>query len=195
MQAELKHLDVKPPVATLGQFIEEHSKLVTSMAAFIALTAFASQLSDADVGPIFSALTFMAAALLGFELLMKLPPPPRHWRLETFSYVLSLLVILMGWYWFSNFPGLWLSLVFFLIELVLLVGAAALLTYLLTAAVGLVATKLFKSSIRPVVFLRISKAGFVFCAILVFAGLLWASKKLSGHTINIHLSNTPSRIR
>ena len=48
---------VKPQV-TLGRFIDDNSKLVTSMAAFVALTAFSSQLNACGIKDIFPELTF-----------------------------------------------------------------------------------------------------------------------------------------
>ncbi len=44
-QPQATSKEVIPQKATLSQFIDEHSKLITGIAAFIALTVFASQLS------------------------------------------------------------------------------------------------------------------------------------------------------
>jgi hypothetical protein len=173
--------------ASLSQFIKEHSKLVTGIAAFVGLTAFSSQLSNNDIRPLFPALTFLAAALLALELLMKLPEPPREWRLEIFSMVLAVLVIMMGWYWRSNFPVVWVPALLFLIEIVVLIGLAALLTYLLMWIIGLLATKLLKREMQTYVRLRITQVLFVCCAFLVVAGLVWTSRKLAAHPITIHI--------
>lgn len=43
--------DAPRPKVTLKEFIEDNSKLITSMAAFVALTAFALQLDNTDVKP------------------------------------------------------------------------------------------------------------------------------------------------
>ncbi|HVS86760.1 MAG TPA: hypothetical protein VHF01_00915 [Candidatus Acidoferrum sp.] len=176
-----------PPKATLGQFIEDNSKLVTSIAAFIALTAFSSQLENNDLKPLFPALTFLAAALLSLELLTKLPAPPHHWRLEAFSRVFALLVMLMGWYWFLTFPGLWIPLLLNFVQIVLLFALAGLLTYLFTKAIKLVTAKLFKPEIGADVMRRVSQMAFLLCTALVFVGLLWISRKLANHPIRIHI--------
>lgn len=172
---------------TLGQFVEDNSKLITSVAAFVALTAFSSQLDNGDIRLLFPALTFLAAALLGFELLEKLPDRPRHWRLEAFSLVLLLLVVSMGWYWFSKFPALWVPTLFYLIQTVALLGLTALLSYLLTKAIKFVSTKLFRREIQANAMLRVSRIVFVCCAVLVVAGLFWTSRKLAAHPITIHI--------
>jgi hypothetical protein len=42
-------VQVQESAATLAQFIDENSKLVTSIAAFVALTAFSSQLDVSGI--------------------------------------------------------------------------------------------------------------------------------------------------
>ena len=172
--------------ATLAKFIEDNSKLVTSLAAFVALTAFSSQL-DSDLKPVFAALSFLGATLIGLELESALPDRPRHWRLEVFSLVLFVLVASMGWYWFHKFAAFWEPTLIFVIQTVVLLGLAALLAYLLTEAIKFIWTKLFKRQIQPKVMLRVSRLVLVCCAVLVVAGLFWTSKKLAAHPITIHI--------
>jgi len=160
------------------------------MAAFIALTAFASQLDDTDLKHIFPALTFLAAALLGLELEGELPDRPRHWRLEAFSLVLGLLVILMGWYWFSTFPVVWIPALFQLIQIVVLLGLAVLFTQILSKAIGFIAVKLFKREITAPGMIRVSQIVFVFGLLLVLSGLIWTSRRLAGRSIKIHIPFT-----
>jgi hypothetical protein len=175
------------PKATLGQFIEENSKLITSIAAFVALTAFSSQMDNGEIKLYFSALTFLAAVLLTLELHSKFPIPPHHWRLGAFSHILTILVAAMGWYWFSQFPAVWVPQLFSLIQGVVLLGVAVLLTYSLTAAIKFAITKLFRSKIQDKVMSRISLVVFLCCAVLLVAGLFWVSRKLAAHPITIHI--------
>jgi hypothetical protein len=175
------------PKGTLARFIDDNSKLVTSLAAFIALTAFSSQLDNSDLKSLFAALTFLAATLLALELESVLPDRPRHWRLEAFSLVLFMLVTSMVWYWFKKFPALWVPTLLYVIQTVVLLGLAALLTYLLTEAIKFVTTKLFKREIPANVMLRVSRIVLVFCAALVVVGFFWTSGKLAAHPIKIHI--------
>lgn len=172
---------------TLSQFIEDNSKLITSVAAFVALTAFSSQLDNGDIKILFPALTFLAAALLSFELLRKLPAPPRHWRLEAFSLILANLVLLMGWYWLSKFPVVWVPTLGYLVEIVLFIGLAVLLTRFFSKVTKVIAAKLFKREIRTDAMLRVPQFWFVFCMVLALMGLLWASRKLANRPIKIHI--------
>lgn len=181
------------PEATLRHFIEDHSKLVTSLAAFVALTAFSSQLDNSDLKFGFAALAFFAALLLGLELESALPDRPRHWRLEFFSFVLLFLVVIMGWYWFSKFPVLWVPALFYLMLSVVLLVLAALLTYVLTQTLKFITTKLLKREIQANVMLRASRIVFVFCAVLVVVGLSWTSRKLAAHPITIHIPEVSTK--
>ena len=183
-----------PPKATLGAFIEDNSKLVTSIAAFIALTAFSTQIdSSSDIKFLFPGLSFFAAALLSFELLMNFPDPPRHWRLELFSSTIAFLTIAMGWYWFSQFPVLWVPLAAYFVYMCLFLGAAALLTYLFTRILTLGFAKLFKRTVRPDVMHRISRTGFLVCVLIIFAGLMWTSHKLPSQPNQGTHSNLPAK--
>jgi hypothetical protein len=178
--------DSRHSQGTLARFIDDNSKLVTSLAAFIALTAFSSQLENSDLKILFAALTFLAATLLGLELHSVLPDRPRHWRLEAFSLVLLILVASMGRYWFEKFSALWVPVLLYVIQTVVLLGLAVLLTYLLTETIKFITTKLFKREIRANVMLRVSRIVLVFCAALVVAGFFWTSRKLAAHPITIH---------
>src|SRR5258705_507978 len=122
---------VPAPKATLADFIDQNSKLVTSVAAFVALTAFSLQIENPEIKLYFSALTFLAAGLLALELWAKLPSLPYHWRLTAFSHVLTILVFAMGYYWFTKFPAVWVPqaanlVLIVVVILVVLLPAAAL---------------------------------------------------------------------
>jgi hypothetical protein len=179
-----------PPLLkpTLGDFIEAHSKLVTSIAAFIALTAFSSQIDkSSDIKLFFPGLTLLAAIILTFELHSKLPGRPLHWRLDVFSNILTLLTVAMAWYWVSQFPVLWVPVVGYVLEMGVFIGGALLLTHLLTKAVTTITSKLFKRSVPPTAMERISQTGFVLFSVVFVAGLIWAGHKLSSHPISVHI--------
>ncbi len=89
--------------ATLSQFIDGNYNLITSMAAFIALTAFSSHLNDSEIKTWVAGLALLAAALLAMELFFKLRfDGTQHWRLEAFRFILLVLIFCIGRYWFSN---------------------------------------------------------------------------------------------
>jgi hypothetical protein len=135
--------------ATLRDFIDTQSKLVTSIAAFIALTVFGGQLDDGSGIKIFiSALTLSAAILLTWELLINLPEPPREWRVELFSHILSLLTIFMVWLWFSKFPAAWVPLAGLALTMLVFFGLAILSTYPLKKLSNILAGKLIKRPLR-----------------------------------------------
>jgi hypothetical protein len=172
---------------TLGDFIEAHSKLVTSIAAFIALTAFSSQIdNNSGIKLFFPALTLLAAIMLILELHSKLPDRP-HWRLDVFSNVLTLLTFAIAWYWVSRFPVLWVPIAGSVLQMCVFFGGALLLTHLLTKVVTAISAKLFKRSMNPTVMLRISQTGFVLFMFVLVAGLIWTGHKLSSHPITVHI--------
>jgi hypothetical protein len=173
--------------ATLGEFIDVNSKLVTSIAAFAALTAFSSQMDNGDIKFIFPGLTFLAAVLLTIELSTLMPPRPLHWRLELFSQILGLMTLLMGAYWFSKFPALWGSVVVFAISMVIFLGIPAVLAHFLTKLIKIVAAKLFNREIGANAILRTGQIIFITCALCGLLGLSWNSKRLARHPVKIHI--------
>jgi hypothetical protein len=182
---------VPAPKATLAQFIEANSKLVTSIAAFVALTAFSSQIDNADIKLHFSALSFSAAGLLTLELLAKFPPPPRHWRLEAFSFVLTILVAAMGYYWFVKFPAVWVpqvaTVLYVVVAFVVLLVPASGLTHISTKGINFIIARIWKREPQQPFIRRIRMVVFLTWTALVFAGLVWVSKKLAAHPIRVHI--------
>jgi hypothetical protein len=178
---------VKKPPATLKNFIEDQSKLVTSIAAFIALTAFSGQLDDAEIKFAFPALTLLGAALLTWELVGQLPERPREWKLELFSLILPIMVFLMARYWFFRFPTIWVPVVGTAVEMLIFFGLAIGLTVLITKCIGFTAARLFKRPIPSQVMTRVSQVGFVaFCLLVVFA-FGRVSQALASHPLKIHV--------
>jgi hypothetical protein len=176
------------PRTNLGDFIEMHSKLVTSIAAFVALTAFSSQIdNNNDIKPFLTALPLLAAVILILELHSKLPFDSSHWRLTLFSHVLTLLTFAIGWYWVSRFPVLWVPIVGYGLQMCIFLGGALLLTHLLTKAVTTISAPLFKRSIAPIAMLRISQTSLVLFAFVLLAVLVWTSHKLSSHPVTLHI--------
>jgi len=174
------------PKATLEEFIKIHSQLITGIAAFIALTVFSSQLNNNEIKVYFSALTFLAAVLLSLELLLAFPPPPLHWRLEIFSVALGGLVFMMGWYWFTQFPLVWVPLTGLFVQSLVLFGLAALLKHFAMKAVKFVAARIFGKELQANQTLHgvtVSQLMFLGCSLLVFVSLFWTFHKLGGRTI------------
>jgi hypothetical protein len=171
------------PKATLSEFIDDHSKLVTSLAAFVALTAFSLQLEIADVKPFLPALAFVGAVALALELWAQIPPPPHHWRLALFAFVVPLLPAMMAFYWFEKFHDAWLPLLPFFVGFIVQVGFSSLITHLFTNMVTFVATRWFHRDIQPRTMLRVEQFGFLFSMILFAVGMFWLSLILLHHPI------------
>ena len=162
------------PTATLTTFIEERSKLITSIAAFIALTVFSSQINDSEIRLYCSGLAFLAAVTLTLELLFSFPPKPRHWRLELFSLIIGSLVGLMGWYWFKQFTVLWIPLAEMFVVASVFFGIAALVAYPAMKLVKFIAARIFHAELQDSTKLRqltLKQVVFAVCLLLVFSGL------------------------
>lgn len=174
---------------TLGQFIDDNYKLVTSLAAFIAVTAFSSQLPANDIKVEMAGFAFLGAFLLAFELLRKLPASPRQWRLDAFAYVLVILLFTMGEYWVAQFQTIWAPLLSVSIVLFMFLLLTVLPATLLGKAVEFIAKQLFRREIPAEVVNRISQFGFLFFVGLLFVGWLLVSWKFGGRQISIHFPN------
>lgn len=144
----------QPPVhkTTLTDFIELNSKLITSLAAFMALTAFALQLDKAQ-GAVglsdLSAAALFAALLISVELFGNLPPRPRHWRLEFFEITLLCLFVSIGRYWFSHYREVWIGVLLSAIPIVLLLSVSGALSIVSRRVVVSVATRVLKRDMEP----------------------------------------------
>lgn len=126
----------RPSKATLSAFIRENTTLVTALAAFVALTAFFTQLKDPEIQATLPGATLIGAVLIAFELFMNAPPPPRHWRLATFEVVLFALLASVGWYWLRTFSTLWAPLVTMFVVGGIFLGLSVALTFLTTKFVN-----------------------------------------------------------
>jgi hypothetical protein len=174
------------PRATLHQFVEDNSKLITSTAAFVALTAFSAQVDDTGIKIALGCATFLGAFLLSFELMMRVPPPPRQWRLEAFQLILMTLPAFMGWYWFTKFQEFWVPLVFSVVEGILVLLICVLATYVFTKCVQ-VSARLLRRKMEPSVLRRVSQIGFVLSTILFFVAWIWIMHRFGGRQFKLHV--------
>lgn len=99
-----------PP--TLSEFIETNSKLVTSLAAFVALTIFALQ-QGGDDAEFVAAGALLGAVLLAYELFRNVPPRPRQWRLSLFEPIFLILMFGLGQFWLSRFKDIWIQIIIY----------------------------------------------------------------------------------
>jgi hypothetical protein len=104
-------MDAPPTEHTLSDFVEEHYRLITSIAAFTALTVFFTQIEDKELRLYLPALTFLITIIFALELGAQFPPPPLHWRFRVVEYLFPIL-LMMAFYWLSRFLVLWTSLLF-----------------------------------------------------------------------------------
>ena len=174
------------PKATLYQFIEDNSKLITSTAAFVALTAFSAQVDDTGIKIALGCTTFLGAFLLSFELMMRVPLPPRQWRLEAFQLILMTLPVFIGWYWLTKFQEFWVPLAASIVEMILVLLICVLATYVFTKCVQVVARS-FRREMEPAVLRRVSQVGFVLSMILFVVAWIWVMHRFGGRQIKLHV--------
>lgn len=180
-----------PGESTLAQFIEENSKLITGFAAFIALTAFSNQLDNANAKLEVSGLAFLGAFLLAYELLMRLPTAPWHWRLQAFGLVLLCLVGFMGGYWIREYQPLWVGaispLTITLVLILVFLGLPLLLAISVTRLVRIIAMRFFHHHISTDMLQRLNQIIFfsLFAFLVLSVGLIgvW----YQGRKIPIHI--------
>jgi hypothetical protein len=175
------------PKATLADFVKDNSTLITGVAAFAALTAFFStQLKDAAIQAILPGVTLLGAFLLAYELWMRAPAPPRHWRLAVFELVIMAILANVGWYWVKMFPSLWGVPLIAAIYAVLLLGPAILLTLLISKIAKLVSARVFHKQIAAITMLRLQRSVFLFFLVADTVGYFWVGHKLIPNPITIH---------
>jgi hypothetical protein len=170
---------------TLSDFIKDNSTLVTSFAAFVALTVFSFQLDNPETKIGLSATALFGALLLGIELFSRLPPRPYHWRLQVFVIVLLCLFVEMGSYWLSHFRAIWVTVLIASTPMVLVVFISALVTLALRKAVQFVAARGFKRSLDAERFERGSQIAFIFFMVLLIAIGMWGLHRMNGHQFQI----------
>lgn len=175
--------------ASLSQFVEDHSKLITGIAAFIALAAFSSQLStqgdETKYAKLFiSGLSMLAAILLTWELSAKLPPPPHQWRLSIFANILVLMLMMLVLYWGSQFPTIWGLFLMIVVGIALLGLPFLLITIFsalaLTRVIGFVSARVFRRDVSAHTRERVSKGLFFALLFGIAAALFWFAGR-SGH--------------
>jgi hypothetical protein len=173
---------------TLTEFIEVNSKLITSLAAFIALTAFALQLDKAQ-GAVglsdVSAAALFAAFLISFELFWNLRVRTQHWRLALFQIALLCLFVSIGRYWFSHYKEVWIGVLLSAIPIVLLLAISVALSIVARKVVVSVATRVLKRDMEPKRMERVSEIIFIAFLVLSLVGWGWLGTKVRAHTIQI----------
>jgi len=167
-----------PEKITLHGFVEDNYKLITGMAAFIALTAFASQLTDDEGKTALAGGALLAACLFAMELFFRLPVNNKHWRLALFEMVMLGLTLAIGRYFVLHFPVIWGSAVSAILVLIFLMGPPVLL--------GMAANWILKRITRISEQMRQRVGFFVFVVSCVLLYIL-VQIRAGGHSVSIHL--------
>lgn len=166
-----------PEKMTLSKFVEDNYKLFTGMAAFIALTAFASQSTDNEAKTVLAGGALLAACLFALELFFRLPFNNQHWRLALFELVMAGLTLEIGRYFFLHFAVIWGPAVSMILVLVFLMGPPVLLG---TLADWILKRTRMSERARQRVGFSIFIGSFVLLYVL-------AQFRLGGHSISIHV--------
>ena len=166
----------RPKKVTLHDFVDDNYKLVTGMAAFVALTAFSSQIGDTETKTYLAGCALFAAGLFAMELFFRLPFNEQHWRLWLFQVLLLAMTVEIGRYSFLQFPAVWGLFVTPILSMVIFLGPSILL--------ATVVDKVLKARTRmePKLRNRVSLAVFAGSFVLLF---ILVQIKLGGHTISI----------
>ncbi len=78
------------PKSTLSEFIEDNSKLISTLGVFLGLSVFANNLPDKGAARLLSFLLFTLGVLVFFELVRKFSEFDWYGRIQTFREVLTL---------------------------------------------------------------------------------------------------------
>jgi hypothetical protein len=164
-------MDAPPTQHTLSDFVDDHYKLITSVAAFTALTVFFTQVDNNELKVYLPALTFLITIMFALELGAKFPPPPLHWRLKVVEYLFPLVLAMMSFYWVSKFLGVWAPLLFGLLEGGLFLAFAALIAGGLKWVTKQVYRKWLDRDVNELSGKWVSPSFLIFSALLIFGVL------------------------
>ncbi|MBZ5667278.1 MAG: hypothetical protein LAO30_22080 [Acidobacteriia bacterium] len=170
-----------PTRYTLSAFIDEHSKLITAIGLFVALTAFSAHIDDFGVKSILPGITLLGALVLTLELFLKVPPvPERQWRLMVFELVLVGILFTVGRYWFGTFKIIWVP-AFVLLTLILwlLVYCALLVFIFKKLFLAFVQRSKWKLTQKTLQVIWVS--GMCLCVVLAGLGVRWTMRQLAQH--------------
>jgi hypothetical protein len=181
------------PQATLADFIKDNSTLVTSFAAFVALTAFSSQLTaDPEAQVSVSAFAMFAALIIGIELFYRIPFVPHHWRLGLFRYVLLGLLFAIGQYWFEHFKSVWVGTVLSFARVVVGLLILGLFAYLFGQGAKIFWAHILKREMSQELIQRISLIGLIASIVLMVSAWVWGLHRFGGRTYEVR---TPAFIQ
>lgn len=110
----------EPLEPTLTQFIESNQKLISTLAIFATLSAFANNLPDKDTGRILSFFLFTLALLVGIEILMSFPFVHRG-RLYWFKEIFGASMFMFGYAWVHTYYPYLASFLFMTVTLAVIV--------------------------------------------------------------------------
>ena len=109
---------------TLGLFIEANHRLLTVLGVFTAMTLFALNLPVRAIGGFLGFLFMAITILVWLELWSRFPSGGGQWRFTLFENLLSVSIIVLFFYWFTDFRAIW-SQALILLVWVLLMGAVS----------------------------------------------------------------------
>ncbi|MGA2607945.1 MAG: hypothetical protein ABSH01_10885 [Terriglobia bacterium] len=92
----------EPSPPTLTKWIQENHNLISTLAIFATLSAFANNLPDKDQGRLLSFLLFALALSVGFEILLKFPPVQQG-RLYWFGEIFAVSILLFAYVWVATY--------------------------------------------------------------------------------------------
>src|SRR4029077_15867280 len=178
---ELKNI----PRYSLSEFIDEHSKLLTAIGLFVALTAFSTHVDDEEMKLFLPGLALLGALVLMLELFMNTyQRQERQLMLVAFDWILLGILYTVGRYWFGKFKVIWAPLAIFLTGFLWLI---ALLFFFKKAFVALARSP--KCRLSQKTLKVIWTTGLLGCMILAGIGFRWTMHEIERHQWVKKLSN------
>jgi hypothetical protein len=118
----------EPSEPTLTQFIENNHNLISTMAIFATLSAFANNLPDKDMGKILSFSLFALALLVGIEIIGNFRLAHRE-KLHWFQEIFTLSMLIFGIVWVQTYYPYLLGLLFMTLAALVVLLVLALCRY------------------------------------------------------------------
>jgi hypothetical protein len=103
---ELERNEKQPQsYGTLAEFIGANQKILSTLAIFVALSAFANNLPDKDVAKFLSFLLLTLALLIWAEIIANFRRASDQWRLYWFWEILTLAMFTFIYAWVKAYAG------------------------------------------------------------------------------------------
>ena len=106
-KSQITEKKIEQKQISLSDFVNENSKLISTLGVFTALSVFSTNLALKPYGYVLSFAFMTLTILLWLELWGKYPAKSGSWRLYWFENILFLTVLAVVLYWLLEFRSIW----------------------------------------------------------------------------------------